>query len=297
MVAFYIIVGVVFIAGGILGFLFYMLRKESVQPVSVEPMIPVVQVNQPPDVQKRVVELEEELRAISDKAVSQAQEAMTMVDTLTKANEKLKTEAEQGHAVYKTQMAELEQSLDRLRQDNSTLQGQLDGGQAKVRELQDEIIAVRKHLGDELLTANAQIVELKAAPKVPVPAEEIEKLNKEIEEIRRESENLRHEVTKNRAQASGFERMCDNYKVQLDDALGRAQAMEGDHAQLQAAKDRLEAALADAHKQNEELTKREKLCQFELEKSRSQFVALEKSYEEAKLKVQGPLPDGQPEAS
>ncbi|MBI3314744.1 MAG: hypothetical protein HYZ86_02205 [Candidatus Omnitrophica bacterium] len=278
MVIFYMIVGVMFFAGALLGFLFCMLRKESVASVSIQPIMPSAM--KEPGLQKHVEDLEEEMRLISEKAAAQAQEAMARIDTLTQENEKLKTEAQQGD---KTRMAEAEQSLDRLREDNSSLQGQLEAGKANIKELQDEIVAVRKHMGDELLAANAEMTKLKAAPPSAgtAPVEEIEALH--------------HEITKHRAQASGFERMCDNYKVQLEQALGRVAAMEKDQIELQAAKNRLEEVSREMEKQGQEFTKREKLSQFELEKTRSQLVALEKAYEEIKLKVKGPLPEGQPE--
>ena len=269
MMTFYMIVGVMFFAGALLGFLFSMLRKESAQPVSIQPIIPSAM--KEPGLQKHIEDLEEEMRLMSEKAVTQAQEALTKIDALTKENEKLKTETQQGN---KARMAETQQSLDRLREDNSSLQKQLEAGQAKVKELQDEIAAVRQHMGDELLAANAQITTLKAVPPSAGPAS--------VEE----TEALHNEITKHRAQASGFERMCDNYKVQLEQALGRVAAMEKDQIELQATKNRLEEVLREMEKQNQEFTKREKLSQFELEKTRSKLVALEKS----KL-----LHEGQPE--
>ena len=126
MVIFYTIVGVMFFAGALLGFLFCMLRKESSQSISIQPLMPAGM--KEPGFQKHVEDLEKE-------------------------NEKLKTEAQQGRG--------------------------------------------------ELLAANA-------------------------------------EITKHRAQAFGFERMCDNYKVQLEQALGRVGAMEKDQIELQATKNRLE---------------------------------------------------------
>jgi len=282
MMIFYTIVGVMFFAGALLGFLFCMLRKESVPSVSIQPIMPSAMKD--PGLQKHVEDLEEEIRLMSEKAVAQAQEAMAKIDALTKENEKLKTETQQGH---KARMVETQQSLDRLREDNSSLQGQLEVGQAKVKELQDEIAAVRKHMGDELLAANAEITALKAAPKPqPVPSEELEGLKQQVDGQLKENENLRQEVTKHRAQASGFERMCDNYKIQLEQALGRVGAMEKDQIELQATKNRLEEVLREMEKQNQEFTKREKLSQFELEKTRSKLLVLEKS----KL-----LPERQPE--
>ncbi len=284
MIIFYTIVGVMFFAGALLGFLFSMLRKESVQSVSIQPLMPAEM--KEPGLQKHVEGLEEEMRLMSEKAVARAQEAMARIDALTKENEKLKTETQQGH---KARMVETQQSLDRLREDNSSLQGQLETGQAKVKELQDEIVAVRKQMGDELLAANAEITALKAAPKPqPVSSEELEGLKQQVDGQLKENENLRQEATKHRAQASGFERMCDNYKVQLEQALGRVAAMEKDQIELQATKNRLEEVLHEMEKQNQEFTKREKLSQFELEKTRSKLVALEKS----KL-----LPEGPPEGS
>ena len=143
MTTFYMIVGVMFFAGALLGFLFSMLRKESAQPVSIQPIIPSAM--KEPGLQKHIEDLEEEMRLMSEKAVTQAQEALTKIDALTKENEKLKTETQQGN---KARMAETQQSLDRLREDNSSLQKQLEAGQAKVKELQDEIAAVRQHIRD-----------------------------------------------------------------------------------------------------------------------------------------------------
>ncbi len=272
MMIFYTIVGVMFFAGALLGFLFCTLRKESSQSISIQPLMPS-EMKEPSGLQKHVEDLEEEMRLISEKAVAQAQQAMARIDTLTKENEKLKTEAQQGH---KARMVETQQSLDRLREDNSSLQGQLEAQQAKVKELQDEIAVVRKHMGDELLAANAEIAALKAAPPSAGPAS--------VEEI----EALHNENIKHRAQASGFERMCDNYKVQLEQALGRVGAMEKDQIELQATKNRLEEVLREMEKQNQEFTKREKLSQFELEKTRSQLVALEKSKLLPKGQSEGP---------
>ncbi len=220
MYLFIVMGAILLIAIGTVGFLFYKLHKEASQPVLAAVPVPAVQVKESPMLQNRVDHLENELRTISEKATHQSQEAMAMIGTLTKENEKLKAVAEEGAAVYKAKMAELEKFLDGLRQDNSALQGQLDTGHTKVREMQEEIVSVRKHMGDELLAANAQINEFKNMPRASV--EDLEKLKKETEDLRKENETLRQDVTKYRAQSSGFERMCANYKIQLAQASGPA---------------------------------------------------------------------------
>ena len=84
---------------------------------------------------------------------------------------------------------------------------------------------------------------------------------------------------------SGFERACDNYQHQLQDAFSRHGGIEQNASNLSETNNRLETVLDELQKQNEELAKREKLYESELEKNRNQLVTLEREHEHLKATI------------
>lgn len=263
MTLFYVLGIVVFIAAGVVGFLFYLLNKESAkeEEVKIAPLVnpgtlhksaavPTTPSFAEEEYKKKVEGLEEELRAISEKGVAQAQEAMDMVDRLTKENEALKAEnqAAKQQPVSNEELAAAQRQAGQLRQDNDLLQTQLESAQVKLRQLQDEGVAMRKHMEDELRNANETVEQFKREREVFLASREsstqsTQSMAREVEELRAQNATLReeaahlqqanqklkelnaglmekaqmlqYELVKNRAQASGLEKICENYKMQL----------------------------------------------------------------------------------
>ena len=246
----YAIMGVVVLAAfGVVGFLFYFLQKEAKQSeVKIVPIInpqdilaPAGPSPQEEEYKRRVEGLEEELRAISDKGVAQAQEAIAMIETLTKENEKLKSvisDNSRRDEDYAVQFSLIQQEGEQLRKDNVALQSELDASKSSLQQLQDEIVVIRKQTGEELSSVQTTIEQFKVKnAQVEQEAKELQVLKTDNEQFRRQIEDLQltneklkelnghliekgqmlqYELTKHRAQASGLEKICENYKMQLE---------------------------------------------------------------------------------
>ena len=227
MSLFYVLGAVVLIALGVVGFLFYLLNKESDQDLKVVPITspegllkPVTPSMQEQEYKAKVENLEEELRAISEKGVAQAQEAMTMIEKLSKENETLKNFKSQEAAIQNEDLALAQKQAEQLHQDNGLLQAQLVSSQEKVRQLQEEAVAIRQRMEDELASGKETIEQFKKE------REEALALARETQEVKAQNAALQEEIKalqlanqKLRAQASGLEKICENYKMQLEQKI------------------------------------------------------------------------------
>lgn len=276
----YVIMGaVVLIAAGIVGLLFYLLKKEEAK--EEKEATPVLDLNEfkkaaavssvelpelvqatplPPEPQvslaeesyrKRVVELEEELHQISDKAVSQAQEALTMIDQLKKQNEELEEQKRLISEESTLKVDEASAHLTQLRQDNSSLQTRLESSNVKIVALEDEVVFIKKQMEIELKRANDQIEAIALEKKEAVTEavnfqiaalkteyEQLQKVHVDLQEANQQLKKInasliekdaqmQYELTKNRAQVSGLERACASYKLQVEELLARLESGVG----------------------------------------------------------------------
>jgi chromosome segregation ATPase len=192
--------------------------------------------------QARIEELEEELREISEKAVGQSQEALNMIDALNKENEALKIEKEKFLSDHQAAIEHAGEQVSKLREDNTALQGELDGAHSKVRFLEEEVLAVKKQMGEELARVNSIVEELRQKEAEIVPVEDpqlialreqnqtllqsnldfqksLQKLKELNDHLIQKTDILQYELTKARAQASGLERVSQNYKTQIEGLL------------------------------------------------------------------------------
>ncbi len=280
MVLFIILGVVVLITFVVLGVLFFLLSKEE-KKKEEEKAIPVTDLDQlkkdlssqgpisstsrssfqvPSEVKqssledekykKRAQELEDELLAISKKADGQSTQARQMIKTLTEENESLKS-----------QQANLEQAQQKL----------IESSNAKARLLEEEISR-----------ANATVSELNREKEALLSAPKADP----DQALRHELESLKYELIKARAQSSGLERVSFNYKNQLEDFLKKVNAVQVNNDHLSQVKNRLEGMVQEIKLQNEELVKKDRLAQFELEKNRSRLVSLERAYEDFKARSQ-----------
>jgi len=338
MILFIVLGLVVLIAVGVLGVLFYMLSKEKEReeqnavPVtdfvslkrelSPEPLKmssfssvasrPAVSIPTPalePRVvltedpyKKRVSELEEELRTISQKADGQSNEARQMITDLTRENEALKSQqASLEQAQQK--LIESQGEAFNLKSENNELQLQLDSANTKARLLEEEMTSVKLQLGEEISRANATITELNHEKEnllTSIKPETEDAINHEMESLKidyiklqqkyeaieKEQQGWQYELIKAKAQSSGLERVSFNYKNQLEDFFKKMNMVQETNDQLSQAKNRLEGIVLEIKLQNEELSQKDQLTQFELDKNRSRLLSLEREYEDLKARVQ-----------
>jgi chromosome segregation ATPase len=255
MVLFIILGVIVLIAFAVLGVLFFMLAKEEQEKLAFESKVSL-----PPQAVQDPVE--DELRAVIQKAEGQLNEAKQRIEILTKENES-----------FKDQQAKLEQDQQKL---VLGLQTQLESTNEKARFLEEEISRANATVSE----LNREKEELLSAPK-PEPL----KLDPD-EALRHELESLKYELIKAKAQTSGLERVSFNYKNQLEDFFKKVNEMQANNEQLSQGKNRLEGMVQEIKLQNEELVKKDQLAQFELEKNRSRLVSLEREYEDFKARTQ-----------
>lgn len=259
MIVFYVLIGIVVIAGGVVGFLFFLLNKEAnkpaeqkVEPVTVMPEKLVVD-NTPSEealeYKRRVEDLENELKDISDRGTAQASEAMTLIEKLTKENEDLKMEKLHSGG-SSDELIEAQKQADQLRQDNFVLSNQLEQASGKVQELQQEAMVIRQKMEDDIKQSYEIIENLKAEKEAIIlnresSGQSTQTLNRELEEIRAQSLEFQNEITnlrdandklkasnesmfnqtqmfqqelmRQRAQISGLERICENYRIQVEE--------------------------------------------------------------------------------
>ncbi len=269
----YLIMGlVVIIAVGVIAFLFYFLKNDIKKdeqeakpvldltefkkdiPLAAEqsfPLDPVVPLAVPVSemslaeetYRQRVVELEEELRIVSEKSLAQAQEALNMIDQLKKRNEELEEQMRVEHGQLEEKLGEAGEHLTRLRQDKSALQNELDVSRAKIVALEDEVVFNKKQMEVEIARVNKQVEDIgrekdeavaeavnfqvanmkTELDQAKVMIKELQELNAQLkaahDPILAKNEVLEYELMKNKAQVSGLERACENYKVQVEELL------------------------------------------------------------------------------
>ncbi len=198
---------------------------------------------------RRVDELEAELKEISEKGTMQASEALGLIDRLTKENQDLKMEKMQA-PVDNEELIEAQKQADQLRQDNFLLSNQLEQAQAKVVELQDEAAAIRSRMEEDIKVAQKTIEDLKLEKEAIVlnrenSSQSSQSVNRELEEAKtqilemqmelstlRETNDKLHvsnenmfnqtqmfqqELMRQRAQVAGLERICENYRIQVEE--------------------------------------------------------------------------------
>ncbi len=352
----FVILGmIVLVATGVLGFLFYLLNKESSESTqkvvsahelkSLHPSIKSQSqeivlgdfVETPKEVlvearltqefslkeeayEQKVKELEGELNSIATKAQEQNQQALASIDQLKKENEQIKTQSTIEIVAAKADLIKAEQAIESMREEQISLGNRLNESQIQIGKLQDEALAIRHQMGQEISKTKEEaenlVVEnetLKKSLEAGIEeagrtfkenisslqeenqtlrnaAQDLTMTNQKLKELNshliEKSEKLQWELTKARAQMTSFERACENYQNQLQGAFDRSGSIEKNVSSLSDTNNRLQSFLDDLQKQNEELAKREKLFEYELEKNRTQIVSLERDNASLKASIQ-----------
>lgn len=98
---------------------------------------------------------------------------------------------------------------------------------------------------------------------------------------------LQYELNRHRAQASGLERVCANFKTQVEEMFGQVEKAKKDNNRLLQERINLEAGVASLKSENVRLSERDKTYQHELEKTKEQISRFEKIYKNFKTDVGG----------
>lgn len=98
---------------------------------------------------------------------------------------------------------------------------------------------------------------------------------------------LQYELNRYRAQASGLERVCANFKEQMEEMFGRVEQAKKENNRLIQDRINLESGVASLKSENVRLIERDRVYQQELEKTKEQIGRFEKIYKNFKTDVGG----------
>ncbi len=250
-----LLVAAIAAVGLILGF-----AKGEAQPVAVvpvkfmddAPIIKPIDTTPPPSL------VQEELRQSLERKVVQLEEQVVESQEILRAN-------------------------DTLRFDNLALKKELTEMTDKYRSLVAEFDSF-KHQSDAQISGFIKEKEILLDRTQGDTNAQLDNLTQEVDDLRRmveklkdlnktqtaKSDMLQYELIKSRAQSTGFERIGLNYRKQLEDLMGQMQGVSQEYSQLSQHKNRLETTLDEMKQAHEELTRREKLLQFELSKAQQE---------------------------
>lgn len=231
-------------------------------------------------------------------------------------NEKLKIEQSTRVTSAEANLIKAQENVKVMLDEQGVLQGRLTESELHVQELQDEVIFVKEQMAKEVVKSKSMIDDLMSlketllcsteaavADAVNVFRNDIDRLtnenqsfknafndltltNQKLKELNdhliEKSEALQWELTKSRAQMTSYERACENYQIQLRGAFDRTDLVEEDYSKLTESNGSMQNTLDELQNQNQELSKRQKLFEFELEKNRGQLVVIQMAYENLK---------------
>ena len=96
--------------------------------------------------------------------------------------------------------------------------------------------------------------------------------------LKEKNEFLQYELTKVKAQASGLQRICDNFRKRAEEEQSRPFAWQPDGDQIRKRSALLQQGLQEFRALNAVLLKKENLTQYEIEKNSEQISDLENIY-------------------
>lgn len=342
MILFIILGVVVLLAVGIIGFLFFLLSKESsndsprlseIQKSSITPYKPKtdkpLEVPAEPGVvasvpsqeslmaqayagkeavwQKKVDELEAELSNISEKAQGQSSDAIRVMEDLKRENEELKKEKE-NYIQANESLVKAEETVASLRQDQASLQIRLTESQQQAQKLQEEVVAIRQQMTQELLQEKTETAKLvvenqrlqssleSLSPQVMKDLEDqIHVLKGQLFENQSEMARIKSENERLKAAAvvsvvpepdpglqekiNVLEQQISEHKTKTEQMNSELEALKQENFALKNASQDLVSTNHELKGLNEQLTERTEVLQLELTKSRAQMTSFERACE------------------
>jgi len=313
MAVIYILAGILFSAGGVLLWLFYSLKKQSIAALE-ENAVPVSSLEQIkttvlPEVSLAVLPeeqiqntvpaslaedntevrlLKEEVKIIREKAVVQARSALEVINKISDENRFLRADITklQQDAPVRTD----EDLLMHLKAENSAFKTQMDAGNDRSAKLAEELDIVRRELGLQLSKASEVISRLEeenvrfksqecsSAEQERVVADIRTEYQKQLEAFQQEINALKqsNEVIKLKPADGGAAAGNAAFTADAFEALKEDVAVLRQERSIQSSRiEDFEQSLRDEQEKNDFL-------RYELTKSRAQSVGIERICENAR---------------
>ena len=214
----------------------------------------------------------------------QLTQARQTVEYLTTKNQALQNQIEEDSV----RIGQVQDDLISTRKES---QKQLEKKSDIVRQLESQLVFSQKESERQLQETQATIKNLKeekdalitAASDLEMNLQKTKELNAFLLE---KDEMMLYELSKNRAQAMGLEKICEDFKLEIETNLKSINALEARSRLLDKLQQETEGNFKDLKESHAELMEREKLSRYELEKNRAQLTSLEKLYSDFRARFE-----------
>lgn len=267
------------------------------------------------DLKEKNALIENQLEVSSSKA-AQLESQISVVrkelgQQLLEANSiiaRLKVESEAQERIMSESLHKANQELDELRSSNFRQNKEMEEGYYKAKEenllfkdakklLEAKLAVIEDDYKKELDQAKEMVSSL--VNEKNASAEQSAHLEQDVRKLKElnntlidRAKILQYELNRHRAQASGLERVCGNFKVQMEDMFQQIEQTKRDNNRLLQERINLEAGVVSLRTENSKLAERDKTYQQELEKTKEQIIRFEKIYKNFKNNVGDISDDG-----
>ncbi len=235
----------------------------------------------------KVEQLETQLAVIRKEMGQQLLEANSMIARLKAESEAQgrvgqesllaeKRELEEWREKNGRQMREMEEGLAQAKEENLLLKDAKKLLEAKLSVLEDDH---KKQLDDAKTIVHSLTGEKDAAVNRATEMEQnIEKLKELNATLIDKAKILQFELNRQRAQATGMERVCSNFKTQLEDLFHAVEKTKKDNERLIEERSSLKT-------ENSRLAEKDREYQLELQKTKEQVNRFSKIYDNFKTNL------------
>ncbi|GEM_PF-3780127 len=196
---------------------------------------------------------------------------------------KEKQEIQEWREKISRQLREMEDTLMQAKEESLLLKDTKKLLEAKLAVLEDDYkkeLAQAKELVSNL-TEQKQ-TQTQRADELEQNIAKLKDLNSTLIE---KAKILQYELNRQRTQATGLERVCANFKSQMEGLFGQIEETKKSNNRLLQERINLEAGFASLQSENSKLVERDQVYQQELEKTREQINRFEKIYNNFKSNV------------
>jgi hypothetical protein len=250
----------------------------------------------------KVGQLETQLSVIKKELGHQLLEANSTIA-------RLKVESESQERISRETLFKVNQELEELRTFNFHHNKEMEEGYFKAKEenlllkdakklLEAKLAVIEDDYKNELSQAKDMVGNL--ANEKNVIAQQVSLLEQDVKKLKElnntlidKAKILQYELNRHRAQASGLERVCGNFKVQMEEMFQQMEIAKRDNNRLLQERINLEAGVVSLRTENSRLAERDKTYQQELEKTKEQITRFESIYNNFKTNV-GDVSDNKP---
>jgi len=239
----------------------------------------------------KISQLETQLGVIRKEMGQQLLEANATIARLKAESETQDRVGQESHLAEKReldewrektsrQMRDMEDSLAQTKEENLLLKDAKKLLEAKLSVLEDDY---KKQLDDAKAVVQMLTGEKESASQRAMDLDQsVNKLKELNATLIDKAKILQFELNRQRAQATGMERVCGNFKTQLEELFTTVEQAKRDNERLVQERANLENGFASLKNENTRLVEKDREHQLELQKTKEQMSRFSKIYDNFK---------------